>query len=173
MKKQFIKKILIASVLIVLSFMAYEIYAMIEKKTKITEQIKTIPEFSFYKLGTDSIFTHENLEQNKATLIIYFHPDCEFCQNEAKIISKRINEFKKYQLIFISYAEINEIKTYSSKHKLNNLPNIIFLEDKDMIFDDIFGKSGIPVSFIYNKQGKLTKQFKGQVKVNALLKYLE
>ena len=42
-----------------------------------------------------------------------------------------------------------------------------------MIFEDIFGKSGIPASFIYNKQGKLVKQFKGEVKVNALLKYLK
>lgn len=42
-----------------------------------------------------------------------------------------------------------------------------------MVFDDIFGKSGVPASFIYDKNGKLVKQFKGEVKVEALLKYLK
>ncbi|MBN1251322.1 MAG: redoxin domain-containing protein [Bacteroidales bacterium] len=171
--KKVLKIVIPALIVFVLSFMAYKIYAIIESKAKIAEQIKTIPEFYFYKLGTDSTFTHLNLKQNKSALIIYFHPECEHCQNEAEIISKRIDEFKEYQLVFISYAETQEIKTYASKHKLLGYENITFLEDKDMIFNDIFGKSGIPNSLIYSEQGKLTRQFKGEVKVDALLKYLK
>ena len=142
-------------------------------KEKITENIKTLPEFYFYKPGTDSIYTNTDIEQNKATLIVHFHPECEHCRYEAKAISKQINDFEPYQLLFISHADAVQIETFAQEYKLTGHENIIFLEDKDMVFDDVFGKSGVPASFIYNKKGKLVKQFKGEVKVETLLKYLK
>jgi thiol-disulfide isomerase/thioredoxin len=167
-----LKITVLAIVLSVLGFMAYKISAKITKKQEIAQQIQTIPSFYFYKLGTDSVFTEVNLTPNKASLIVNFHPECGHCQYEAEIIGKQVNDFKAYQLLFISYAETETIKEFAKKYKLAGYPNIIFLEDKDMIFNDIFGKSGIPNSFIYDKNGKLLKQFKGEVKVEALLKYL-
>lgn len=170
--KQKLKIIIPVFVVFLIGLLAYKISAKITKKQEIAQQIQSMPGFYFYRLGTDSIFTEADLTPNKASLIVNFHPECEHCQYEAEIIGKRINDFKAYQLLFISYAETETIKEFAKKYKLAGYPNIIFLEDKDMIFNDIFGKSGIPNSFIYNKNGKLVKQFKGEVKVGALLKYL-
>ena len=152
--------------------MAYKIYAKIDKKQQIAENIRQIPAFYFYTLQ-DSVFTNADLQQDKATLIINFHPECEHCQYEAEIIGKRINDFTNYQLVWVSYADTQQIKTFAQSYKLSDYKNITFLHDKDMVFDDIFGKSGIPASFIYDKNGKLRKQFKGEAKVEALLKYLK
>ena len=171
--KKLIKTVLITLVVIVLSFLGYEIYAKIVQKQKIAQQIKRMPEFYFYKPGTNNVFTEADLKPNKATLIINFHPECEHCTYEAEIISKQASDFEQYQLLFISYADTQQIKTFANKHQLTGYRNITFLEDKDMVFDDISGKSGVPTSFIYDKNGKLVKQFLGEVKVEALLKYLK
>ena len=154
-----------------LAFLAYKIYAKIDKKQQIAENIRQIPAFYFYTLQ-DSVFTNADLQQGKATLIINFHPDCEHCQYEAEIIGKRLNDFANYQLVWVSYADTQQIKTFAQTYRLSGYKNITFLHDKNMVFSDIFGKSGVPTSFIYDKNGKLRKQFKGEVKVEALLKYL-
>jgi peroxiredoxin len=170
-KKKF--KIIIPLVFAVfIAFMGYKIYARLQQKQQIAENIKSLPAFYFYNMQ-DSIFTDADLQQNKAVLIIHFHPDCEHCRYEAELISKHINEFKPYRLLLISYAEKDKIKAFAQKYKLYDINNITFLQDKDMVFNNIFGKGGIPNTFIYDKTGKLVKHFKGEVKPETLLKYLK
>jgi len=169
-------KLKIVTVVIIfgfLSFMILTIYIQIRRNEQIAEQIRYIPEFYFYQLGTDSIFTDADITSGKATLLIYFHPDCEHCQFEADIIGKRINDFIPFQLLFISYDRAEQIKTFADHYKLTGFANIIFLEDKDLIFNDVFGESVIPESLIYDKNGNFVKKFRGEVKVDALLKYLK
>jgi len=155
-----------------LGFLLYKTYAKINKNRQIAENIQSLPAFYFYDLN-DSLFTDARLQPDKALLIIHFHPECEFCRHEAQLIAGKINNFAPYQLLFVSYAEKKQIKDYAYEFKLSGYPNIIFLQDKDMVFTEIFGKSGIPTSFIYDKNQKLIKKFKGETKAEALLKYLE
>ncbi len=152
-------------------FLLYKIANKIRQKQQIAENIKSIPAFYFYDMN-DGLFTDADLPQNTAVLIIHFHPECEFCRHEAQIIENKIKDFSPYQLLFVSYASKKEIINYANEFNLSAHKNITFLHDKDMIFENIFGKSGIPASFIYNKNQELVKQFKGEVKAAALLKYL-
>lgn len=107
----------------------------------------------------------------KSCLIIYYNSECEHCQYEAELISKQIEQFKDYQILMISYEPIEKILAYRKKFKLN-YSFIEFLQDSKYQFDNIFGNSPFPSSFIYNKNRKLVKQFKGEVKTEAMLKYL-
>ncbi len=152
--------------------MGYKIFAMLAQKDKIAAQIQSMPPFTFTNTSTGSIFTDGNLQPNLSSLIIYFHPDCEFCQEQAAGISKKIDDFNSFQLLFVSHAGSVAIKSFSDKYALSSHQNIVFLEDTNLIISSIFGKSGVPSSFIYNKHGKLVKHFKGEAKIEELLKYL-
>jgi len=160
-------------ILITLSFIAFSIHKKINREKHIAKQIYNIPKFCFYNPGTGSIFNNNDLEKNKATLIINFHPECEHCQYEADIISERINEFRPFQVLFITYASAEQIRKFAQDYRLIGFANIIFLEDRELIFNDVFGESIVPESYIYDKNGKLVKKFRGEVKVEALLKYLQ
>ena len=116
-------------------------------------------------------FTNDSIQKEQAYLIVYFNSECEHCQNEAEQIGKQIDEFDIYQILMISYETKETILAFREKHKLIN-PSITFLQDSEYQFDDIFGNSPIPTSFIYNKKRALVKQFKGEVKTEALLNYL-
>jgi thiol-disulfide isomerase/thioredoxin len=171
MKK--ILKILIPLIFILaIGFMVYKISVKIIQKEIITEQIQTLPPFAFKNIIDGKDFTNAQLDNEKPVLITYFHPECEYCQEQASLINQQLDSFSNYVLLMVSYADSAVIKIFSEKYSLAGYQNIVFLEDKDLIFKEIFGETAVPNSFIYNKQGKLVKQMKGEAKIEELLKYL-
>ncbi len=155
-----------------LTFMVFKIVCMIKHKQTIEKQIQTIPNFSFTNVYNNRLFTNKDLEKNKAVLIIYFNTECEHCKYETKQISKQNEKFQKFQIVMVSFEEADTLKMFAKKYNIDKLTNISLLQDKEIKFDSIFGKSPFPSSYIYNKNKKLVKKFKGEVKTGALLKYL-
>ncbi|MDF1550099.1 MAG: redoxin domain-containing protein [Bacteroidales bacterium] len=151
----------------------YKISVKKIQEEKHIENIQVLPLFSFNELNSSEIFTDSDIAQNKPLLIIYFHPECEFCSEQANEISQKIQEFNPYQILYISNARASAIDSFVNNYGLAGKVNIIFLQDKDLIFNDIFGRSGVPVSFVYNKNKELVKQFKGEAKIEELLKCLK
>jgi peroxiredoxin len=171
MKKKL--KILIPTIIILLAgFMVFKIHAKLKQKEKITEQIQTLPPMAFTKLNSGELFTDENIEPGKVTLITHFHPDCDFCHAQLKEIAEQLEKFASAQLLLISNAETDSINKMIKEYGLDNKENVTLLYDEDAIFKDVFGEKGVPVSLIYNKKGKLEKLFKGTVKVQEILKYI-
>ncbi|MQY79003.1 MAG: hypothetical protein GH151_07385 [Bacteroidetes bacterium] len=72
----------------------------------------------------------------------------------------------------ISTASRESVKDFAYNYHLLEFDNITILIDSLDGFHDIFGHNPFPTSFIYNKERKLVKQFKGEVTTEALLKYL-
>ncbi|MBN1650882.1 MAG: redoxin domain-containing protein [Bacteroidales bacterium] len=169
--RKIIKTILFIILLLLVSYMLTVIVKKAKRKNTLTEQIQSIPEFLFINVLNQNNFTNDSIVKEQACLIVYFNSECEHCQNEAEQISKQIHGFDTFQVLMISYEPKETILTFRKKYKLLS-PAITFLQDSESQFDDIFGNSPIPTSFIYNKERALVKQFKGEVKTEALIKYL-
>ncbi|MEA3318144.1 MAG: redoxin domain-containing protein [Bacteroidota bacterium] len=167
-----IKVTVLLLLFIIVGFMLYVIITKIEHKKAIEENIKIIPEFAFTKLTDKKIFTNRELKSDRSKLIIYFNTECDHCMCEAEQISQNIEQFSNFQIIMISYEEIDTLQAFAEKYNFTEQNNITVLQDKKFEFDDIFGRSPIPTSFIYNKNKDLIKKFVGEVKIEALLKYL-
>jgi len=171
MKKQL--KLIIALIIVsIIGFLGYSIYGKINHKKEVAARIKTVPAFSFKTLD-GNLFTNKNLDETKPKLFIYFNSDCEFCQSEAESIHKQINNLNKVQLIFVSFEEIDKIKTFATHYQLLNVDNIIFLEDANFKFEPLFDAKGIPFMLLYSKDNRLIKKFNGVTKVENILKYVE
>ncbi|HCX72826.1 MAG TPA: hypothetical protein DHM37_03825, partial [Candidatus Cloacimonas sp.] len=82
------------------------------------------------------------------------------------------DKFKDFQVLLVSIEEPDILKQYFKTSDLLNRDFIYILYDKDMQFERVFGRCPFPTSFIYNRNKELVKIFKGEVKVEALLKYL-
>jgi peroxiredoxin len=168
-----LKIIIPVLVLSSLAFMGYKIFDKISEKEKITARIQHIPNFSFINYKTGQIFTENSITQKKYLIIEYFHTECDICHIQAEQMHKQIDKFSQCELLFISNSDTNAITSFAKTYNLEHAENITFLHDPDFIFDDIFGKTGTPATFIYDKNRKLVKQFKGLVTANELIKYLE
>lgn len=169
--KKIIKIVLFVILILFLGYMLNEIVKKLNHKKLITEQIQSIPHFSFINTLNHNVYSNDSIEIHKACLIVSYNSECDHCQYEAEQISKHIEKFKNYQIIMVSFEPLENIIAFREKYNLNH-PFITFLQDPKYQFDNVFGNSPIPTSFIYNKNKKLVKQFKGEVKVEALLKYL-
>ncbi len=151
--------------------MFVRIHRKIVQKDAIAQKIKRIPGFTFFNVLNKDIFTVDSLKKGKPCLIVYFNPDCEFCQHEATQLSAHLREFHNSQILMVSDANIGKILKFRKDYGLQN-KNITFLKDSNDQFIDDFGDASTPSIFIYNKQRRLAHHFIGETKMEALLKYL-
>ncbi|MDC9722055.1 MAG: redoxin domain-containing protein [Urechidicola sp.] len=130
-----------------------------------------MPSFSFKTLeGND--FTKESITKDKNTVFIYFNSECEHCKYEALAINKNLDKFINTQIVFISFESVKEIKVFADKYHFLDKKNVLFLSDYNSNFSEIFDAHHIPYTLIYNKHQKLVKNYKGEVKIEAILKHL-
>jgi peroxiredoxin len=167
------KYILLALVLVAISFTGYLLYKIVIAKQQsaiVNTTKQNLPNFSFYNV--DSVaFSRNFLKKGKPVCIFYFNAGCEYCQYEAREISKNIALFKDTQILMVSFNTIADIKKFALEHNLN-YPNIVFLQDPNFQFSTWFGKTGVPSVFIYDAQHRLVKEFHGETKIEAIIKYL-
>ncbi|MFW0739737.1 peroxiredoxin family protein [Flavobacterium sp. T12S277] len=170
MKKK-LKIILAISFICILAFFTYQIVIKINHKKEAAENIKTIPDFS-YKNINGGFFTNQDIKINTPTLFIYFNSECEYCNEEAKMIKENVEKFQNVQLIFVSFEKLELIKTFVTKHQLTSYDNIHFLCDNKVTFSATFDVKSLPCLVLYNKNQKLVEKIKGQTKIEILLKKL-
>ncbi|WP_396143758.1 peroxiredoxin family protein [Flavobacterium sp.] len=154
-----------------LGYFGYQIYSKIQHKKEVAEHIKTIPKFEYQNINGDN-FTNENLKEDIATLFIYYNSECDFCNEEAKMIKHNIDMFADFQLCFISFEKTEQIKEFANKYQLNTYDNVHFLCDSKVTFAATFDVKSMPCLVLYNKDQKLIEKIKGQVKAETILKKL-
>ncbi len=169
--RKIIKFVVLVIVAGFLSYMFFQIHHKIVQKDVIAQRIKRIPKFSFFNVLNKDIFTSDSIKKGEPCLIVYFNPDCEFCQHEAKQLSANIQKFQNDQILMISYVKIDKILKFRKNYHLQG-KNVTFLKDSNDQFIDDFGEASIPSIFIYNKDRQLTHHFIGETKMEAILKYL-
>lgn len=171
MKKYF--KILLPILFLAgLTFLAYQIFAKIQYKKEVAQNIKTIPKFEYQNIKGGN-FDNSNLQQNTPTVFIYFNSDCEFCNEEAEMIRENIEKFANMQLIFVSFEKTQAIISFSKIHKLNTHDNVYFLCDSKATFATTFDVKSLPSLMLYDKNQQLIEKIKGQTKVETILKKIE
>ena len=131
---------------------------------------KTIPYFTFTTLDNHR-FTKDDFDNVRTKLILYFNSECEHCEKQGKWLSDEISSFDDLELTFISFEEMDAIKSYRDKYNFNR-KNITFLQDSRLTFSDKFGVETFPSILIYTKEGKLVKKFEGETRVTTILPFI-
>jgi thioredoxin-related protein len=105
------------------------------------------------------------------TILIFYQPDCDHCQREAKEISDRLDQFKDFKIYFTTTESFEAMDRFASDYNLSGKPNVFFAQTS---IDAILGTVGpisAPSIFIYQDQ-KLVKHLDGETPVSEILKYL-
>lgn len=170
--KKYIKPIIGIVLISVIIFLVYNISKKISYKNEVTERIKTIPNFTFLTLNNE-VFSEKELNKNIFKLFVYFNSDCDYCQSEATQISENIEQFKDTQFLFVSFEPIKDIKQFAKTYNLLDKENIIFLQDKEMIFEELFDAKSIPFMLLYSKDNQLIEKYKGATKIGNILKHIQ
>ena len=149
---------LVTLFLFLYGFLVVKYFSPNEYHTKDPERISELP----FKVTFD--------KQNKnLSVIIIFSSTCEDCQNKAQQIRTYIESFAQTQILMISPEDSASIMKFANQYQLNNLSNVRFLHlTKEKIFST-FATTTVPYILVYNHEGNLNKDFKGDIKIEKLL----
>lgn len=169
--KKFLKIFLPILFISILSYFGFQIFAKIQHKKEVAENIKRLPKFEYQNIN-GGFFTNANLIENTSKLFVYYNSECEFCNEEAKMIKENITQFKNIQIIFISFEATEKIKQFATIHQLDSYDNITFLCDSKISFATTFDVKSMPCIVLYDKNNNLIEKIKGQTKAETLIKKL-
>jgi thiol-disulfide isomerase/thioredoxin len=152
----------------VLSYLCVQIYHKIEAKKIFDQHINHLPSPSTFQW-----VSKQPLTSKTPTIVLFFNSDCEHCQLEAKTIVEQKNKFIGVNFWWTSVEDATTIKAFSKRYSLYNVPNthLSHLPTEKLL--QIFGSISAPHIFIYDKNKILKKEFKGETKIEAILKYVK
>jgi peroxiredoxin len=171
MKKKILKLALMFSLLLATTFLVSMIYRKMEVKKTVANNIKKIPHVRLKNLNNSDFYFPDNSDFHK--VLIFFHTECEHCQNEVSEIKKHIELFEKTKVYFISIEPIDTIKKFTITNNLTSYSNLSFKHIEGIDSNKQFGIVTFPTIFIYGKENNLLKQYLGEAKLEAITKYLK
>jgi hypothetical protein len=166
-----ILRIVIFIIVLFVSSLVIGINKKLQSQKLVAEKIARLPVFSFMRLN-NSIYNSTDTK-NGPVLIVHFHPECEHCQYEISEILKSKIPISFSTVILVSSAHPDSIRSFFSNFNLTDYSSVIPLLDTSYEFEEIFGSGIIPSTFIYNRNLNLVKVLHGEVKTDAILKYLQ
>jgi thiol-disulfide isomerase/thioredoxin len=165
-------KSLIISLLLILVVGLF-VWAIQRNQTR--KQVQTsrqsLPDFSFYNLDSIQV-SRASLASGKPTLLIYFNSECEHCQYEATELVKNAPKLESANVVLVSSESIHKIKAFYQKYNLFKIKHLHILKTTTQNFYDYFGETSVPSIFIYSADNQLIKHFKGETKIEAILRSL-
>ncbi|MBI1780833.1 MAG: redoxin domain-containing protein [Sphingobacteriales bacterium] len=135
-------------------------------------QDKKLPFFKMMQTDS-SLFFKSDLKKKRATVIVYFSPDCEHCQKFTELLTKRIAEFKKTQFVFVSPFPLSKVKEFYDNYHVKDYPGIKMGFDQLYFFGTYFHARFIPFIAAYDKKGTLIRGWEGEVTIDTLLETLK
>lgn len=168
--KKILTSVIIVSVCVILFILAKGIFLKVIKANDRDDRIKTLPSFSLATLD-GGMFNSTDMKKGPL-LIVYFHPDCDYCQHEITSIIRNDIQSKGIKVLLVSNALPESVHEFMEQFETGQ-NELCILSDSSLAFSCMFGISVIPVSLIYNENLELVKVFKGEVSPDAILNSLK
>ena len=153
---------------LIIMCMAFGAWAQVDTSQQYFKS-PTIPAFNVRKVPDSSSFTNSLLQNNKPTVLIFFDPDCDHCQQATKNIIAKIDQLKDVQILMIAIVEFKFIKKFYTNFKIVNYPNITITRDATYDLPRFYGIHSIPDVYVYDKKGKFLNHFKKDIPVDEII----
>lgn len=156
----------LATLAVAVVFMGYTVVDTVAEQWNLKARIESIPSrATLFDLDSARVV----FPAAKPVAVIIFNSTCQHCQYELAQIKAAINSFNNIELVFLSSEPILAIKKVALLFESHRNVNFIKINPEDVY--DNFGTVRYPTILIYGTNGKLIKEFKGETKVEAILRY--
>lgn len=140
--------------------------------SSVAERFPEVPPLQPYLELKDIGGTNFNVKDLSGTFaIMFFNPDCDHCQDEARSIHNFKKQFESQQLYFVSIDSIENIVKFRKDYDLLE-PYFHFAQGQvEQIVNAVGPIPGVPCTFIY-RDGKLVTRLQGESKPEEILSFL-
>lgn len=164
--------ILISVIFVIITLVSLILVQVFRRYVQLNMVIK-LPEAKGMQLNGILYNTACEYNNAKPLVIIYYHPECDVCKLEIIELLKYQIEMKSIQLLFVSFASIEDIKKYMQLYPIDLFENVIIVSDIYGEFANKFDIESSPMIFIYDANKVLIKRHKGSMTFKKLEKYLK
>jgi peroxiredoxin len=120
------------------------------------------------------VLTTIDLRADKPVVLIYFAPDCDHCQTLMKSFFKRISEFKKAQVLMVTFKPLNDVANFEKNYQTHKYANLIVgSESQPLYLQQFYKLQNTPFVALYDKNKNLIFSYRKDASVDDLLRRLE
>jgi peroxiredoxin len=131
----------------------------------------TLPDYTLNDINGKASSIHQ-LAGTKPTLFIYFSSTCHLCQDELGALSKRIEEFKEYNVILTTVQPLEEMIGFVDGLGIKDKSYVHFLLDSKMEVASFYQIRSVPSIFVYDAKKQLVAEYVGITEMDLLLEKL-
>lgn len=143
------KRILMVAVFTLTSILPVKMQAQQNEKSE--EAGLFMPDFSFVDINGKTI-TRQSLPESGPVIVLFFEPDCDHCQQQAKWIGESLDAFSGTTFLWVSWGEIEGIRDFQKEYFPDTGKiKMFFTKDTKYQMDNYFGYSVSPTLFTYKK----------------------
>lgn len=162
------------SVLAVICLIVVVLLICCKKTRQGTDFCMMLPDIS--ALSYDgNLFELDKLDKAKTTIVFFFSPECDHCEEEIKEILSRkpLLENKDIRWIFITMDVLkDELGVFLESYPIDKMSNAYVLLDNSLFYHSLFEAPGSPSVFIFDKSGRLVHKIVGGFNINILMQWL-
>ena len=125
----------------------------------------TIPAFEILLLDSASTFNTYDIPKGKPTILMYFSPDCDHCEQMTDDILKNMADLSKVQIYMITPMSLSVLQKFYLKMGLRRYKNIMVGKDYKFFFTDFYRAQYVPYIAIYDKHKHLVATWDGDAKI--------
>ena len=131
-----------------------------------------LPAFMLLMPDSGEVFNTYYIPEGKPTVLIFFSPDCEHCQQTAKSIVAKKDSLKEVQFYFFTPARLQLLKSFVADTKLMELNHIKVGKDYDTFFPVYYSTQYVPFIAVYNAQKRFVRKWEGRMKMEEFMEQM-
>jgi thiol-disulfide isomerase/thioredoxin len=105
-------------------------------------------------------------------LLVFFNPDCDHCQREAKLISENKDVFSGYQVYFVTPDQLPVIAQFAVDYDLMDSNFHFGRSEPADIFNSVGAITNLPTFFVFNDQ-ILVGKYEGETTIENIKSLLK
>jgi peroxiredoxin len=167
--RRILKYVVLAVIVIVLGYIALRIYSGVRIKKEIAKKRELLPFHCFYALD-EKRADLRGVKKRDSYVLVFFDPGCDHCEYEIENIISKADSFDNINVFLVSDQPVENLKTISDRYELHKYPQIDILFGDYQCIKSVYGIILMPTTFIYDRNFRLIKIFRGETNASAILK---
>ncbi|HEX3166219.1 MAG TPA: redoxin domain-containing protein [Chitinophagaceae bacterium] len=134
---------------------------------------QTIPVFKM-TLSNNKIFDATDIPKGKPLVLIYFDPDCDHCQKLMTELFKKINSFKKVELVLITFKPVTDVAVFEKKYSTPRYANLtVGTEGTGFYLRNYYKLVKMPFTALYDSKGNYSYSYRDETPLDDLINRLK
>ena len=123
-------------------------------------------------LPDSAYFTKESLGKKSAVMLMLFSPQCEHCQHETEELVRKIDRFKKIEIVMATTMHYDSMMAFREKYGLAKFKNLTVAHDYQFFLPVFYSIRNLPFFAFYNRKKELISIFEGSISLDKALEEL-